>query len=111
MRAKTYMADLLTLRFSGRLFAAVILCATIARAQTSPNPPSAQKPVGSAPTVAEAERFIAQAETRLLDLWIKGGRASWVGENFITDDTEAISANPKHAPTSPTPQLANDPKP
>src|SRR5258708_19030497 len=108
MRAKTYMADLLTLRFSGRLFAAVILCATIARAQTSPNPPSAQKPVGSAPTVAEAERFIAQAETRLLDLWIKGGRASWVGENFITDDTEAISADAEQAVKGATAQLAKD---
>ena len=41
----------------------------------------------------EAEKFISQAEARLLDLWIKDARASWLEENFITDDTEAISAD------------------
>ena len=62
-------------------------------AKTSAN----TKATGSPPTVAEAEKFISQAETRLLDLWIKSGRASWVSENFITDDTESISADADQA--------------
>ena len=71
---------------------------------------SAAKPAASAPTVAEAERFIAQAETRLLDLWIKSSRATWVAENFITDDTESISADADAAVKAATTDLANKAK-
>ena len=60
--------------------------------------------------MAEAERFISQAETRLLDLWIKSGRASWVAENFITDDTEAISADAEAAVKAATAELARQAK-
>jgi peptidyl-dipeptidase A len=45
------------------------------------------------PTVAEAEKFITEAEERLNDLSIKAGRAAWVQANFITEDTEALSAD------------------
>jgi len=61
---------------------------------------------GPAPTVADAERFISQAEKELLDLWIENGRASWVAENFITDDTEAISADAGAAVRAATRDLA-----
>jgi peptidyl-dipeptidase A len=44
-------------------------------------------------TAAEAERFIATAENRLLELSVKASRADWVNSNFITDDTEAIAAD------------------
>ena len=44
------------------------------------------------PTAAEAERFVLDAETLLTRLDINGARAEWVGQNFITDDTEIISA-------------------
>jgi peptidyl-dipeptidase A len=64
----------------------------------------------SAATVAEAEKFMARAETRLLDLWIKSGRASWVAENFITDDTESISADADAAVKAATTELANEAK-
>ncbi len=47
----------------------------------------------AAPTVEEATKFINEAEQRLLDLGVKSSRASWVAENFITDDTEQISAD------------------
>lgn len=43
------------------------------------------------PTVAEAERFLADAEARLNKLNNDQSRGAWVGENFITDDTEAIT--------------------
>lgn len=45
------------------------------------------------PTVEEATKYIDDAETNLLDLGVKAQRASWVAENFITDDTERISAD------------------
>lgn len=45
-----------------------------------------------APTVAEAERFVKDAEALLKKLEIDEGRAQWVGQNFITDDTETITA-------------------
>src|SRR5574338_1311756 len=45
-----------------------------------------------APTVAEARRFMARAEAELLDLSVKAQRAEWVAETYITDDTEALTA-------------------
>src|SRR5215471_330824 len=44
------------------------------------------------PSGADIETFITAAERRLNDLNVKGNRAGWVQETFITDDTEAISA-------------------
>src|SRR5258708_12613123 len=46
----------------------------------------------AAPTLAEAEAFMKKAEVRLNDQNVKASRASWVPENFITDDTEILSA-------------------
>jgi len=71
---------------------------------------SSSKAAGIAPTVADAERFMTQAEARLVDLWIKSGRASWVADNFITDDTEAISADADGAVKAATAELANEAK-
>src|SRR5258708_39670342 len=44
------------------------------------------------PTVQEAPRFLKDAEEKLLVLASESGRASWVQSNFITQDTEALSA-------------------
>jgi peptidyl-dipeptidase A len=44
------------------------------------------------PTAEQARRFIEAAEQQLFDLAVKSSRASWVQENFITDDTEQIAA-------------------
>lgn len=46
----------------------------------------------SAPTVEEARKFLAEAESRLLLLNNEAQQASWVQSNFITQDTEALSA-------------------
>jgi peptidyl-dipeptidase A len=46
-----------------------------------------------APTAAAARRFMQTAESTLAVLGIKAGRAQWVQQNFITEDTEAISAD------------------
>ncbi|MFZ6649550.1 M2 family metallopeptidase [Undibacterium sp. TJN25] len=54
--------------------------------------PAATDGKQGAPTVAEAEKFIAAAEQRLEKLGINAGRASWVYETHITDDTETMAA-------------------
>jgi peptidyl-dipeptidase A len=101
------------MRWFGLFLVAIAAIAPAAYGQSTDSKPktsSAPKAAGSAPTVAEAERFISQAETRLLDLWIKSGRASWVSENFITDDTEQISADADAAVKAATAELANEAK-
>jgi peptidyl-dipeptidase A len=47
----------------------------------------------SAATPQEAEKFILHAEQDLFDLSVRASRASWVHDNFITDDTEQIAAD------------------
>ncbi|HEY0702726.1 MAG TPA: M2 family metallopeptidase [Candidatus Acidoferrales bacterium] len=64
--------------------------------------PAAQAP----PTVEEARKFTEDAETRLLDLWIKGQRAAWVQETFITHDTELLSAEANQNITAAVSELA-----
>ena len=90
-------------------FAVVVAIVPVVNAQSgaaNAKAPLSAKPAGNAPTVAEAERFISRAETRLLDLWIKNNRASWVAETFITDDTEAIAAEADAAVKAATSDLA-----
>jgi peptidyl-dipeptidase A len=96
-------------RFVIAVVAFVPFVSSVAYAQTAAatHQPSASSPkLTAVPTVAEAERFIAQAEARLLDLWIKDGRAAWVSENFITDDTEEIAADADAAVKAATADLA-----
>ena len=64
------------------LASALLLSISTAMAQTGK----------AAPTLAEAEAFMKKAEVRLNDLNVKASRATWVSENFITDDTEILSA-------------------
>ncbi len=56
-------------------------------------PASWSQSKSAAPTVEEATKFINDAEQKLLDLGVKASRASWVAENFITEDTEQIAAD------------------
>lgn len=46
----------------------------------------------AAPTIAEAEAFLKEAEARLEKLSNTAQRADWVNQTHITDDTEAIAA-------------------
>ena len=66
----------------------------------NPNAPS-----GSA-TKDEAEKFLGDAEKRLLDLNIKAGRADWVKSTFITDDTESMAAEANDSLIAATTELA-----
>ena len=58
------------------------------------------------PTIAEAEKFIVDAEKRLFDLSVKSSRADWVKSTFITDDTEALAAEANEELIAATTELA-----
>src|SRR5579863_61243 len=47
---------------------------------------------GPGASVEDAKQFLADTEDKLNTLNVEGQRADWVHENFITDDTEALSA-------------------
>jgi peptidyl-dipeptidase A len=92
---------------SARVAYAAILgaaCSLMIVPATESGAAPAQK--ATAPTVDEARQFTDNAEKQLLDLWIKAGRAQWVQETFITDDTEQIAAEANEAVASTTAQLA-----
>ena len=63
-----------------------------------------------APTVEEAEQFMKQAQVQLNDLTVKAQQAQWVQENFITDDTEALSADAQEQLTAVTEELIDQAK-
>ncbi|PHR58014.1 MAG: peptidyl-dipeptidase [Robiginitomaculum sp.] len=44
-----------------------------------------------APTIAEAQAFIADAEKQLIEMNEYGSRVFWVNANFITDDTDWLA--------------------
>ena len=56
---------------------------------TLPDVSSAQ---AKRPSVADARAFVTRVERELWALSDKANQAQWVGDNFITEDTEAISA-------------------
>jgi peptidyl-dipeptidase A len=66
-------------------FLSILLCALVLNGVVLSAAPDA-------PSVAEAKKFLDEAGARLLELTNEAGRAAWVQSNFITDDTEALSA-------------------
>ncbi len=60
----------------------------------------------SAPTVEEAKQFVGAAEARLDVLAKKANRADWVQQNFITVDTEKMSADAQSDSAAAVTQLA-----
>ena len=47
----------------------------------------------SAPTAADAQKFMDDANATLLSLGVLENQAGWVEETYITDDTEALNAH------------------
>ena len=72
--------------------AAAMLAAATAAAVAAPATSAAQSPAASA-TSADAARFMERAERELDELSIKASQAQWVAATYITEDTEAISAD------------------
>lgn len=72
----------------------------------SPGSPARAAGAAPAPTLEEARRFIADAESRLLGLWVARDRAQWVQATFITEDTEILAAQANEAVIAATMGLA-----
>jgi peptidyl-dipeptidase A len=66
--------------------------------------------ISPAPTVAQAEEFMNKAEARLADLNVRVNQATWVHDNFITEDTEALAANANEENTAVTTELVEQAK-
>jgi peptidyl-dipeptidase A len=86
-----------------RLLIAILLCAPL----PALTPVHDKEPSRAAakPTVAEAEAFMKKAEAQLGEMSVEANRAAWVQENFITDDTEVISAQAQEKITAVTTKL------
>ena len=55
---------------------------------------------------SDAEKFLTDAEKRLLDLNVKAGRAEWVKSTFVNDDTESLAAEANEVLIGATTELA-----
>jgi peptidyl-dipeptidase A len=70
--------------------------------------PESVSDTGNKGTPAEAEKFITDAEKRLFDLNVKYSQADWVKSTFITDDTEALSADANKNVIAATTEFADE---
>jgi peptidyl-dipeptidase A len=86
----------------------MISLALLTPAACSPTPPTATSGEPGKPTVAQAEQFIDRANAQLLDLSTKQQRAAWVQETYITDDTEAMTADANDALIGATTKLIHE---
>ena len=76
--------------------AAAVACQPPAPPAVVPAPVAEASPPAPLPgvtTIVDAERYMADAEARLTALGLKANRAGWLASNFITEDTEALSAD------------------
>jgi peptidyl-dipeptidase A len=55
-------------------------------------PAFAQAAPAAAPTVADAEAFIAAAEKDLFDYTVEASQVNWVNATYLTEDTDAMAA-------------------
>jgi peptidyl-dipeptidase A len=85
----------------------LVACAALAQTAAKKSQSATTNAQGPA-TVAEAQAFMKKAEAQLEDLVVRSSRASWVQENFITDDTETMSAQAAEKLTAVVTQLALD---
>jgi peptidyl-dipeptidase A len=111
-KSKKTRPALLGLSLSAILIAGGVIAAqghaTTMKASTQSAQPEKDRAQTAAPTAEEARQFVNAAERRLLKLWIAAGRASWVQQTFITDDTEEIAAEADEAVKAATAELAGE---
>ncbi len=62
----------------------------------------------AAPTAADAQAFLDRAESELRELYLESAQTAWVQANFITVDTQAISARANEKLTAAGVRLANE---
>jgi len=80
------------LRSKGRSMKMLVSALAIAIAVASPRPALAQFVTPAAPTVAEADSFVAAAEKELSDFSVFSAQTQWINNTYITEDTDAVAA-------------------
>src|SRR5688572_6315641 len=98
--------SLLSLNTHRWVRALLVLCAALSLFSSCAQPEGSNPASSAKGTPAEAEQFVGDAEKRLLELNIKYSRADWVKSTFITDDTEALSAEANKQVIEATTELA-----
>src|SRR5262245_64390689 len=63
---------------------------------------------GAPPSAADAKTFLDTANDTMTRLGIEQGRAGWVQQTFITDDTEAIAARANQVAIDAAARFAKD---
>src|SRR6185369_4319828 len=58
------------------------------------------------PTVADAKKFLDDADKRLFDLSLELNQAQWIQSTYITNDSEAVSARANERAISEAVRLA-----
>lgn len=71
-------------------------------------PAEPQAAAVSAPTAEEATAFVKKASDEMATLLLEVNRADWIASNFITEDTEALSAASGQKMTETVVRLANE---
>src|SRR5512133_3730169 len=79
-------------RLALSVLALIAPCASPGQTVSADRKPPASGKGAVAVTAVQAKTFVEEAETKLLALANESSRASWVQSNFITDDTEILSA-------------------
>jgi peptidyl-dipeptidase A len=69
---------------------------------------TAHAPAPAVPSAADAAAFLAGANATLLKFGILDNKGSWVAQNFITEDTEALSARISQESIEATVKLAKE---
>jgi peptidyl-dipeptidase A len=88
------------------LFTFVLLGLLLMSCTDNPNSLSSSGPN----TRDEAEKFLADAEKRLLELNIKAARADWIKSTYINNDSEALAAEANENVIAATTELAEQSK-
>lgn len=94
---------------SGHFWTAAFLMVSLGLALMSSctNKPTSVSQSSAKATADEAVKFIEDAEKKLFELNVKYSRADWVKSTFITDDTEALSADANNAVITAVTELAD----
>ena len=78
----------MTKKICGRVICSVVISASIASGLSCAAP-------ASAPSAADAKKFLDEANETMKRLFIAQSQAGWIAQTYITDDTEALSARVK----------------
>ncbi len=71
---------------------AALAVAMLSTPALADNHAATEKSEMAAPTIADAESFIAAAEKDLFEFSVEAGKVAWINSTYITDDTDAIAA-------------------